>query len=232
MAKTSGFRLPSLEVSAMTRTKATLLWFVAALLAPASARAAVPAEGVPQAIRSGLFADVNLGGFLTIGGRNASDQNAASVPQAYMQVGLGYDLARHLSLAASFGLGSSASSCYAQVVGGACLFDAARGATPENTAADNFTVAMFAVEASTKLFFTERLTLRPRLHLGFALLEPEPRREGASPVDKGFVVGAGVGLEYATHLDHVSVGADLFGRLVTGPNLLAFALYPKIKYTF
>jgi len=41
-----------------------------------------------------------------------------------------------------------------------------------------------------------------------------------------------VGVEYATSMDHFSVGADVMSRFILGPNILSFAIYPRIKYTF
>ena len=185
----------------MSRSARNLAFLAIAALAPAAGRASVPAAGVPQTIRSGLFADVNLGGFATALGRDAADRATLSNPQVYLQLGLGYDIARSFSLAASFGLGASASSCFAKVKGGACVFDAAGAATADNLAADNFTVAMFALEASYRHSLGDRLSLQPRLHLGIAALDPEPRRNGSAPVNKGFLVGAGVGDRKSTRLN-------------------------------
>ncbi len=216
----------------MSTRARTLMVAALAALAPAASRASAPAEGVPQVLRSGLFADVSLGGFATAGGRDPTGQATLSSPQVYLQLGLGYDLGRRFSVGASFGLGASASSCFAAAASGTCVFDGTRPATADNTAADNFTVALMTAQASYKLFFSERLTVQPRLYAGLAVLDPEPRRSGSSLVGRAFAAGAGVGVEYATRLDHISLGADLSARWVTGAQLLAFALSPKIKYTF
>jgi hypothetical protein len=205
---------------------------LAASMAPAAARAGAPAAGETQVLRSGFFADVNLGAFATAGGRDAAGQSTLSSPQAYLQLGLGYDLSRRFSVGASFGLGASAASCFAVVKGGACVFDGARAASADNAAADNFTVSLFTLQASYRLLFTERLSLQPRLHAGLAALDPAPRRNSASGVSWGFAAGGGLGVEYATRLDHITLGADLSARWVTGAQILALAVYPKVKYTF
>lgn len=206
----------------------------AAILLPAStALAATPSVGVPQEIRSGLFTDVNLGGFFTLGGKDSSGNSGASNAQAYLQLGLGYDLTRNFALAASFGLGASAASCFGNDFTrcyGAASTSGSTATTKNGPVPlpDNFTATMFMLEASYKHFFTERFTLQPRLHLGYAMLEPAPNDAGKT----GFVVGAGAGIEYATHMDHFSIGADIYGRYITGPNIFGMAIYPKVKYTF
>ena len=206
--------------------------FAAASLLSAGAHAATPAAGVEQQIRSGFFADVNMGGFFTLGGKNSKEQSRPSNAQAYLQLGIGYDIAKNVSLGASFGLGASASSCFATVAAnGDCV---GKDENQKKIAiADNFTATIFTGTISYKYFFNDRLTLQPRLHLGYAALDPEPRRnENGAPITGGFVAGAALAVEYATHMDHFSIGADVAGRLIAGPNIFTLAFFPKIKYTF
>ncbi|MBI5939168.1 MAG: adventurous gliding motility protein CglE [Caulobacterales bacterium] len=199
---------------------------------PGLASAGTPAAGVAQPIRSGFFADVDMGGFFTIGGQNSKEQSRPSNAQAYLQLGVGYDVAKNFSVAATFGIGSSAASCFADISKkGDCVANKAQADSPKM--ADNFTATMVTAEASYRHFFTDRLSLQPRLHLGYALLDPEPRQKAdGTPITGGVVAGVGVGVEYATHMDHFSIGADIYGRLITGPNIFSMAFYPKIKYTF
>ena len=64
---------------------------------------------------------------------------------------------------------------------------------------------------------------------GIGLIQPKafPDHEGAVPL-----LGGGVGIEYATHFDHFSVGLDLAGKYFLGPNVLGVAIAPRVKYTF
>jgi hypothetical protein len=210
----------------------TLLLATALCAIALPARAATPSAGVPQVIRSGLFADVNLGGFFTVGGKNSAGESTVSNAQAYLQLGLGYDISRHFAVAASFGLGSSAAACFGTVdPKGLCV-----GTDPDGKSVDvgdNFTATMFTLELTFKHHFTDRFSLQPRAHVGYAALDPEPLRDSAGrAVKSGVVAGAGVGVEYATHMDHFSIGADVYARYIVGPNILGMAIYPKVKYTF
>ena len=202
-------------------------------LAPSGAQAGTPAEGVSQTIRSGFFADVNLGGFFT-----ASGSNGVSNAQAFLQLGIGYDVLKAvppddrfgMAVGLTFGLGSSAASCFASVTAsGNCVFDPAKNSLDAaNVAPDNFTVTMVGGEVIFKIKLLERFYLRPRVLVGYAFLDPKPIADlGAT-----FYAGAAAGVEYATHLDHFSVGVDVETKLIIGPNIPAFALYPMIKYTF
>jgi hypothetical protein len=204
------------------------------IAAPQPALAAVPAGGVPQELREGLFAELGLGGFATAGGRSADGQETLSDPQPYLELALGYDLSPRWSLAALFGLGASSQSCFATVDRRGLCVD--RVDVPENQAvgmADSFTVSAFLAAVAYKHRITDRLTLRPRLDLGFAALDPEPKRDqNGRALSSGLALGAGIGLEYATRMDHLAIGVEAAARLVVGPNVLCLAVYPKVKYTF
>lgn len=198
--------------------------FTAVLAAP-GARAGTPAAGVPQQIRSGFFADVNMGGTFTAGGSKVSNA------QPYLQLGVGYDISRWVSLGASFGLGASAASCFGEVDPNktpSCYGVDDQGRSIDLP--DNFTITSIAAEVALRIPFglEKRLTVQPKLHLGFSLLDPAPK----AGVSKGGLTGFGLGVEYATHMDHFSIGADLWGNLLVGPNFTSFAFYPKVKYTF
>ncbi|MFN7132816.1 MAG: adventurous gliding motility protein CglE [Myxococcales bacterium] len=201
---------------------------LATMLLPAASFAAVPAAGVQQEIRTGFFTDVNLGGFFTVGGKNSAGASRPSNAQPYLQLGIGYDVAKNFSLGASFGLGASASACFSEVdpKSGVCVGTDADG--KKTTVADNFTATTFAAAALYKHYFNERFTLQPRLLLVYARLDPG-LRPGATG---GFLAGASVGVEYATHMDHFSIGADAAGQFVVGPNIFSVAIFPKVKYTF
>ncbi|MBI5549582.1 MAG: adventurous gliding motility protein CglE [Deltaproteobacteria bacterium] len=221
----------------MNRAQIALLAAALAILAPAGALAGTPAAGVAQEIRSGFFADVNLGGFFTATGANSRGGKGVSNAQAYLQLGVGYDVLSFLSLGLHFGLGSSAASCFAsQSKSYDCVFDATKtnpASDPSNLAPDNFTVTTVGAEGVFKVPLLDRLFLRPRVDAGYAFLDPQPiRKNDGSLISGGAYVGVGVGVEYATHMDHFSIGFDVEGKLIIGPNIPAFAFYPMIKYTF
>ena len=184
---------------------------------PGLARAQVPPEGVPIQVRRGVFVETDVGAMFTVGGHNA-----VSNTQTFLQLGLGVDLGRHLELGAHFGLGASADTCFAAVdPAGFC------------TASENFTLSFLGLSAGWRFELVPRLYLGPKLTAGWTLLDPAPDFDAAGkPFTAGPHVGAGVGLEYATAMDHFSVGADILVRYVIGPGLPAVAVLPRVKYTF
>ena len=188
----------------------------AALLA-ATGAAAVPPEGVPVAVRRGFFAQTDLGGFFTVGG-----DNAYSNLQTYLQLGAGYELsladgALLVPLSLQVAVGSNAQSCWAgRTPGGACASSA------------NFTLTFFDLGAGLLFRVGERLAVGPRLLVGGTLLDPEPRPGVRFQVD----LGVAVSLEYATALDHFSVGVEVSYRMVLGPGISAIAIHPRVQYTF
>lgn len=188
------------------------------VLSSTAAFGATPPEGVEYKPRRGFFTETDVGVFFTLGG-----ENVYSNAQTYLQLGVGYDISETLSLGAHFGLGSSAANCFA-------------GYLPDSDVcalSDNFTVSFFDVTAAYHVKLLERLYLTPKLAAGFTRLDPAPVGEG----DPGRAMsapnaGAGIGIEYATPMDHFSVGADLLARYVIGPNIPTFAIFPRVKYTF
>ncbi len=210
----------------MIRALTAVLAAILVAFVPDAAQAGTPSAGVAQEIRSGFFADVNLGGFFTATGLNSKGNKGVSNPQAYLQLGVGYDVAKFLAVGAHFGIGSSANSCFATRVGDKCL----SGAT---VVSDSFTLTMLGAEGVFKVAVGERLFLRPRIDVGWTFLEPAPAVDkDGKEVGGGAYVGAGFGIEYATHMDHFSIGLDIGGKFIIGPNIPVFAFYPMIKYTF
>jgi len=183
------------------------------------ARAATPPEGVPLQVRRGFFVETNVGVFWTMGG-----ENTYSNAQPYLQLGVGYDLGERISVGAHFGLGSSAANCFAGYVPGSnnqCLLT------------ENFSVMFGDATVAYLVPLAERLYLTPKVAAGISRLDPSPKDpERASAKTNAFNAGAGVGIEYATSMDHFSIGADLLVRYIVGPNIPTFALFPRVKYTF
>lgn len=200
------------------------------LVAASAAHAATPQAGVKQELRSGLFADVSLGAFFTLGGMDQNSATGPSNPQVYPQLGLGYDISREVSVVLSFGLGASAISCFA---------DKATDCWPEaGTSKDtlqmpeNFTATMFMAEGAYKYFFTDRFSLRPHAGVGYALLGPAPAYDGDTPIDTSLLFGGGIGVDYITHMDHFGIGLDASFRYLVAPAIPAVTITPMIRYTF
>ncbi|QRN93209.1 adventurous gliding motility protein CglE [Archangium violaceum] len=194
-----------------------LLVAVLALL-PTPVLAATPPEGVPLEVRRGFFTEADIGTFFTLGG-----ENIYSNAQTYLQLGVGYDLTDKVSLGVHFGLGASAANCFA-------------GYLPDSdvcSMSDNFTVSFGDVTAAYMVPLAERLYLMPKVAAGLTRMDPAPVGSG----DPGQSMtapnaGLGIGIEYATPMDHFSVGADFMARYIIGPNISTFALFPRVKYTF
>lgn len=182
-------------------------------LAPQAVTARGPTQGRPLVVRRGFFVDTNLGTFFTVGG-NDLYSNA----QSYVQLGVGYDLFEFLEVGAHVAFGSNAFNCFAGRLGqdGSCR------------RSDAFTVTFFDASVAYLFKISDRLYLTPKVVGGWTLLDPEPI-EGRT---RGINIGAGVGVEYATAMDHFSVGAELLGRYVLGANIPTFAIFPRVKYTF
>jgi len=213
-------------------SRATASWAMAgALLLFSASTRATPPEGVPQTLRHGPFVDVGMGAFATAGGRDLSGAAGLSSPQAYLELGLGLDLGSRFALGLGFGLGAAAEACYAEVdTAGRCVQHTGNGQT---VVAAHFTLTMLLLQVAYRQPLGERLSLQPRLSVGYGLLDPEPViDEAGRAVRGGLLAGLGLGVEYATHMDHLSVGAELSSRLVVGPNVVALAVVPRLKYVF
>ena len=197
-----------------------------ALLLPALASAETPSQGVPLKVRRGFFTETNIGGFFTLGGNNGY-----SNAQTYLQLGLGYDVSENIEVGAHFGIGSNAQNCFVGSVppGGLCQRQV--GSTVEQFP-DNFTVTFFDLTAAYLFRVAERLYVAPKLAGGYTILAPAPVPDGQEGLTGGVNLGGGVGLEYATNMDHFSIGLDGLGRFIAGPNIPAVVIFGRVKYTF
>jgi hypothetical protein len=196
-----------------------VLVFVA--LASSWAAAATPSEGVELKVRRGFFTETDIGAFFTLGG----DQ-AYSNTQTYVQLGLGYDINDSFALSANFGIGASAADCFGgrKVPG---------DTTTDCVTADNFTAAFFDLNAAYLFRLAERFYLYPKVAVGYTTLDPAPvNAANGVGVTSGVNLGGGVGIEYATSMDHFSIGLEAMYRFVIGPNLSAVSIFPRVKYTF
>lgn len=198
--------------------KALWRWMaVVGCVASGAALGATPMEGVRTEPRHGFFVETDVGVFFTLGGSN--DYSNA---QTFLQLGVGYDVSERLELGAHFALGASADTCFGTVnAGGFC------------EQSENFTLSFLGVTAAWRFDLAPRLTIAPKLVGGWTLLDPAPSLDAAGgPVTGRAHVGGGASLEYATSMDHFTVGADVLVRFVVGPNIPAFSIFPRIKYTF
>jgi hypothetical protein len=196
-----------------------------ALLMSSSVLAATPSEGVPLEVRRGLFTEADIGGIFTAGG----DMGYSNL-QVYLQLGLGYQLTINqgrglIPIGVHVGIGANAQNCWA-------------GLTPAGvcSATDNFTMTFVNASAGYLHEVFEQLYLGVKLLGGVSLLDPRPVPEASDPLATGLVikpnVGAVLSIEYATNMDHFSVGLDITYRLILGPNINALMFYPRVQYTF
>lgn len=201
------------------RKFATLLiaLMVAGTLVPAQAVAATPSEGIPLKVRRGFFTETDIGGILTVGG-----DDGYSNLQVYLQLGLGYqftlaDAKAIIPVGLHVGIGANAANCWAgKTNAGAC------------TESDNFTMTFISVTGGYLHRIVERLYVGGKAIVGWTLLDPEPVQD----VRGGLNVGVAASLEYATNMDHFSVGVDVSYRIIIGPNINVISFFPRVQYTF
>jgi len=191
-------------------------------LVPSVALAATPPEGVPLKVRRGFFTETDIGGFFTLGG-----DNAYSNLQTYLQLGAGYQLTIRdgggiVPIGVHVGIGANAQNCWAGLnTQGYC------------TQSDNFTLTFISGTVGYLHQVVERLYVGGKAIVGWTLLDPPPvYTSDNSPINAGLNVGAALSLEYATNMDHFSIGLDVSGRIVIGPNIFSLMIYPRVQYTF
>ncbi len=189
-----------------------------ALSLSSAALAVTPSEGVSLKVRRGFFTETDVGVFFTVGG-----DNGYSNLQSYLQLGIGYNFGVSrggrdiLHLGAHFGLGSNAQNCWAGLDNKENCLGVA-----------NFTMTFVNASLAYVFELAERLYLGPRINGGYTLLEPAP----ITGVNGGVNVAVGPTLEYATQMDHFSIGLDALAGMIIGPNILTIQIYPRVKYTF
>lgn len=207
------------------RKLATSLVALSLVLVSSSAFAATPSQGVPLQVRRGFFTETDVGAFFTVGG-----DNGYSNLQTYLQLGLGYQLTINdgggiIPIGFHVGIGSNAQNCWA-------------GLKADNSCSlsDNFTLTMLNVTGGYLHQVVERLYLGGKLIGGVTLLDPRPIPDAADPTNTGLLVspnfGVALSAEYATNMDHFSIGLDVAYRLVIGPNINALGFYGRVQYTF
>jgi hypothetical protein len=209
------------------------LWLGIIVAVPVAA--ATPPMGVPAPIRQGVHAEIQTGTFFTVGG-----SSGVSNAQLFVGAGVGYDILPQLSAGIFFDIGSSAGNCFTPEVddAGDCVDPGYLKPTtglPVPLAA-NFAIVGANVQVRYAYYLTDRVAITPKVIGGAATITPEAvaPSEGGAGDSESFqpLWGAGLGVEYATLLDHFTVGLDAMFRQIVGPGISGFAIYPRLKYTF
>ncbi len=200
------------------------LAFLVVVLLASAAFPAAPAEGVPLQVRRGFFTETDVGGFFTVGGNDGY-----SNLQTYLQLGLGYQLTLNngaglVPVGLHVAIGASAQNCFAK----------GKSADGTCTETDNFTLTFLSVTGGYLARVVERLYIGGKAILGWTLLDPAPvyTTNPRSPVSSGLNAGAALSIEYATNMDHFSIGLDVAYRIVVGPMVSTLGIYPRVQYTF
>jgi hypothetical protein len=196
----------------------------------------IASNGSPQPVRTGFYVETSLGTFFTLGGNDGY-----SNVEAFLGLGVGYDILRELSVSLEFQLAPSAGDCYiANSAGQDNCGAGANGAASQGSS--TFTMAALDLEVSYRVPVLDRLFIPIRAFGGVADLSPLPRcdmanacQEANQPGDVWVPsFGLATGIEYATHFDHFTLGLEASGRYVApgALNMFAVAIYPRVKYTF
>jgi hypothetical protein len=209
--------------------------FLAAALATASALPAGAAgsdaiapdltAGVDQPPRRGAYAEAAVGAFTTLGG-----SRPFSLLQPYLGLTVGREIGAASSLFVSVGIGASSDSCFQPNATGCA-------------ASDSFGATFFEGGASFGVHRSDRMAFAIKAVGGMTMLSPGPFARGNGDVPGTLFAphaGAGVSMDYDTHLDHFGVGVDALLRetLVNKPDgsgrtmLGSLALLPRVRYVF
>lgn len=212
-----------------------LATLIVALFVSSSAFAATPSEGVPLQVRRGFFTETDIGGFFTLGG-----YDGYSNLQIYLQLGIGYqftinDGAGIIPIGLHVGIGSNAQNCWAtqRTASGACQIGSGSNAT---VFADNFTMTMINLSAGYLHRVVERFYVGGKLLGGVTLIDPRPIPDDQDITNQSTLIapnfGVALSVEYATNMDHFSIGLDVAYRFAIGPNISELMFYPRVQYTF
>ncbi len=197
---------------------------------PTADLSSVQANGSPEPIRSGFFTETSMGAFLTVGGIDSY-----SSAEAFLGLGLGYDIIPNLSIGAQFRLAPNVSDCYASDSKGLpeCPNQSGMVSTNQN-GPNTFTLISLEAKISYRIPVAERLFIPIRVFGGVTLLTPDPQPGntvgGGTTFDPSF--GGALGIEWATPFNHFTLGAEVSGDYVLTLGALALAVYPTVKYTF
>ncbi len=229
-------RLPRL-IAGVPALAATAFAAVPAAQAEQLDLSSIASNGSPEPVRTGFYAETSLGTFFTLGGGDSY-----SNVEAFLGLGLGYDITRWLAVGLQFQLAPSAGDCY--------VINSAGNDQCPAQGSSTFTMGALDLVVSGRIEVISRLFIPIRVFGGVADLTPLPNcnmANNACPVGSPAQVpsnaasdvwvpsfGLATGVEYATHFDHFTVGLEVSARYVAPGqlNMLALAIYPRIKYTF
>lgn len=208
--------------------------------APAAA-ATEEAPSEPFPIRRGLYAEADLGVFLTMLGRNTNKPGLPSKPvsnvQPYLGVTFGYDVLQQDKF--SLGLGVRVGAGYSSGAGRVSDADIATFSEAELlTRPNDFAVYELGLAVATSYLVHERvaLTLKVNGGLGAAYANPYliAGTAGSAGTAVGGFGGGSLGVEYFTLLNDFSVGLDIRGAAVflSGGIIPNLTITAPIKYTF
>jgi len=208
----------------------------------------------PFPIRRGMYAEADLGVFLTLMGRNT---NKAGLPakvtsntQPYVGVTLGYDVLAKPTFTLGVGLKLAAGySSGAGRVSDTDLNDPSITQAELMTLPNDFAVYEAGIAVAVGIMVHERIAITVKVDggLGAAYANPYTFAGKAGSADAGYgaIVGGSVGVEYFTLLNDFSVGLDLRGvgafirwERDSNPNVVNTSVIPAtsitvpIKYTF
>jgi len=89
---------------------------------------------------------------------------------------------------------------------------------------------------SIPVAYRQRIRVVPRLTGGMSLTEPEALRDRSLSIfgDRSWFIlaGGGLGVEYATHVPHFSVGLGADFLVLLPEPIMTIAIYPTVRYTF
>jgi hypothetical protein len=203
-----------------------------AVLAAAAASAAEPARsplnGVDAPPRRGTYVESTLGLFSTLGGTAK-----LSSAQPFLGISVGRELGTRTAVFLALGIGASSASCFAPIGASGC------------EGADSFGATFGEVGLSVGTQVARRTLVSLKVVGGVTDLSPGPLKKGASVPDHllGFHGGAGLALDYDTHLDHFAVGLDALlrytlaratpsGQPTQTVGIASLALLPRVRYVF
>jgi hypothetical protein len=204
-------------------------WVALAAENPPADLSSVQANGSPEPIRSGFFTETSMGAFLTVGGLDSY-----SSAEAFLGLGLGYDIIPNLSIGAQFRLAPNVSDCYASDSMGAQCPNQSPPVSSNQHGPNTFTLIALEAKISYRIPVSERLFIPIRVFGGVTLLTPDPQPGstigGSLVFDPSF--GGSTGIEWATPFNHFTLGAEVSADYVLQLGALALAVYPTVKYTF
>ena len=210
---------------------------------PAAAAPAENNEAAAEAfpIRRGLYAEADLGVFLTMFGRNTNKLDLPSKPisnvQPYLGVTFGYDLLQQDKF--SLGLGVRVGAGYSSGAGRVSDADIATYNAQELTTRPNdFAVYELGLAVATSYLVHERVALTLKVNGGVGAAYANPYLIAGTAGSAGTAIGGfgggSLGVEYFTLLNDFSVGLDIRGAAVflSGGLIPNLTITAPIKYTF